>query len=573
MEFTTGDVVQLASGGPKMTVQRIVDRDPNYPYFDCSHFYRRIKGKIMTRLQTYLILLSILSTLAIAGERDRMVNGKIGRMDRWIAAGSNHSVYIGSDYAEACIYEEFDLNSVLPHFTDAFDGYVFAVGKNDLLQLGRGPGGPASSRFWQNVMMKEECSNSAQAPRKLDSTIAVAAGDDFSLALRSDGTVWAWGTNNYGQLGHADFAASDGYAHKVRFNNCSAIAGTPMLVLDKIIAIAAGKHHALALASDGTLWAWGDNSMKQLGANCNGTPPTMSNIPLKVTVPNSVITNINMQMVVAIGCGDDFSLAILSDGTVYAWGDNSNGQLGAGDLGPHDCPALVQRDSAWATGSLPVPLRNVVTVEGGSKHAVAVTASGEAYAWGDNSSGQLAVTTIQYSAYATQMKEGNENYHGKVIAASAAEGSTLLLLADGAMLSVGSNAYGQLGRQVQGSSTPYAGRVGQSLGAGVTITSGKRYYSVVVDDAVFMWGDNSSSQMACDVPTTATLPVFANATFCHANTINMGSTHGFVLNRCMTMGTWGHDWHGMAGSNKHSVLIEEYVRLPLIQEKMEFAMI
>ncbi len=87
----------------------------------------------------------------------------------------------------------------------------------------------------------------------LSGVIAIAAGEYHSLALKSNGTVWAWGRNNYGQLG----------------NGTTTNKNTPVQVsgLSSVIAIAAGTFHSIALKSDGTVWAWGVNEYGQLGDN------------------------------------------------------------------------------------------------------------------------------------------------------------------------------------------------------------------------------------------------------------------------------------------------------------------
>ena len=136
------------------------------------------------------------------------------------------------------------------------------------------------------------------------SMITIAAGNDFSLALRStDLTVWAWGSNVFGQLGNGTTTDS---ATAV---NVSGLAS--------MTAIAAGYDHAVALKIDGTVWAWGDNSNGQLG---NGTT-TGSTTPAQA---------IGLSGSVAVAAGRDDSAVMKSDHTLWSWGNNSNGRLGDG---------------------------------------------------------------------------------------------------------------------------------------------------------------------------------------------------------------------------------------------------
>src|SRR5262249_55767554 len=139
----------------------------------------------------------------------------------------------------------------------------------------------------------------------------VSGGSTHSLALKSDGTVWAWGSNARGRLG----------------DNTTIDRSTPVQVVNlaSAIDIAAGDQHSLALKSDGTVWAWGSNSRGELG-NTSITDFTSS--PVQVTgggTGQQFLTGVRQ-----VSATGSFSLVLRSDGTVWAWGDNTLGQLGAG---------------------------------------------------------------------------------------------------------------------------------------------------------------------------------------------------------------------------------------------------
>src|SRR5436190_14533034 len=124
--------------------------------------------------------------------------------------------------------------------------------------------------------------------------VAIAAGDAHSLALRSDGTVWAWGANGFGQLGDGTSTFRPGAAQ---------IAG-----LNDVVAIAAGTEHSVALRSDGTLWMWGRNQVGQLG---DGTTQAHG-VPMRVTsIPGRVVT---------IAAGGTRTRAVDATGGVWEWG-------------------------------------------------------------------------------------------------------------------------------------------------------------------------------------------------------------------------------------------------------------
>ena len=187
----------------------------------------------------------------------------------------------------------------------------------------------------------------------IGSAVAIACGQRSSLALLANGTVLAWGRNNAGQLG-------DGTS--VNRNTPTPVAG-----LTNVIAIAAGTEHSLALRSDGSVWAWGSNVNGKLGdgSTVNRLTPTATLLTAGIT---------------AIAAGSTNSLALRNDGAVLAWGINETGQLGSGSLSPgfRPQPAPVINLSnvvAISFGS------------GALGHGLAVLADGTVWAWGDNQMG------------------------------------------------------------------------------------------------------------------------------------------------------------------------------------------
>jgi hypothetical protein len=191
----------------------------------------------------------------------------------------------------------------------------------------------------------------------LSGVVAIAAGANHSLALRSDGTVWAWGNGAYGQLG----------------DGATGNAATPVQVksLSGIVSIAAGGYHSLALRSDGTVWAWGYNNAGQLG---DGHFTTNSSVPVQMVGPGETGT---LSGVVAIAAGGSHGLALLSGGTVDSWGSNSNGQLGNNSTTNTDAPVAISG------------LSGVAQISGGADHSLALDNTGRVWAWGLDSSGQL----------------------------------------------------------------------------------------------------------------------------------------------------------------------------------------
>lgn len=218
------------------------------------------------------------------------------------------------------------------------DGTVRAWGNNDFGQLGDGT----------------VTTRPAPVPvGTLSDVVAVAAGSRHALALRRDGSVWAWGANNAGQLGNGTTTAS--------------LTPTPIPLPAPIVAIAAGGTFSLALTDQGQALAWGFNVTGQLG---DGTTETRTS-PVAVNLPAPAVA--------IAAAWDGHALALLADGRVYAWGFNEYGQCGFGT----DTPA--EPTPGQVTGLPP----NVVAIGAGANHSLALDGNGNVWAWGNNTAGQL----------------------------------------------------------------------------------------------------------------------------------------------------------------------------------------
>jgi alpha-tubulin suppressor-like RCC1 family protein len=242
---------------------------------------------------------------------------------------------------------------------------------------------------------------------------AVRAGCAFSLALTSTGTVLAWGFNPSGQLGTGDMN----------------FAGTPVPVKlppgTKIKGISAGFQHSLAVTTTGQVLAWGENVNGELG---DGTT-TNQDAPIPVSLPAG-------NTVTAVAAGDDFSLALTTQGKVWAWGNNADGELGNGTRTPSGNNGSTPVEVSLPTGT------KVTSLFAGCTHSVARTAAGKVLAWGDNSGGQLGDGTIRdrLRPVTTRIPKGT-----KVTAVTAGCNHSLALTAAGKVLAWGNGTMGVLG--------------------------------------------------------------------------------------------------------------------------------
>ncbi|MEQ1752443.1 MAG: choice-of-anchor D domain-containing protein, partial [Prosthecobacter sp.] len=147
--------------------------------------------------------------------------------------------------------------------------------------------------------------------------VQMVRGQYHTLALTSEGRVYAWGWNSSGQLGdNTAWTRSSPVAVNI-VNGSSALYGKT------VVSLAAGSSHSLALCSDGAVVTWGNNGYGQLG---NNTPP-QRNVPTAVNTTNG-LSALYAKTVVSVAAGSSHSLALCSDGTVVAWGYNGSGQLG-----------------------------------------------------------------------------------------------------------------------------------------------------------------------------------------------------------------------------------------------------
>jgi alpha-tubulin suppressor-like RCC1 family protein len=239
---------------------------------------------------------------------------------------------------------------------------------------------------------------------------AVAADEFHSLALTSGGAVFAWGHNAFGQLGNGTTSDSSSPV-------AVAVPGT-------VTQIAAGWAFNLALTSTGAVYAWGFNGDGELGTTSADTCAlyySCSKSPVAVSLAGATVK--------AIAAGWNHSLALQSDNTVLAWGLNNYGQLGLGDTGNRPTPTLA------------VDGLTVKAIACGGAHSLAIKSDNAGIAWGLNNDGQLGVgTTDPFVTIATPVATNNA-----LTAIAGGAFHSLAIQAGGAPLAWGYNATGQLG--------------------------------------------------------------------------------------------------------------------------------
>ncbi len=357
-------------------------------------------------------------------------------------------------------------------------------------------------RAWQTGL-------AASVVRREDYVItgALAAGENHSIALKADGTVWTWGDGYWSQIGDGGTAGRT----------------SPVQVFSGAVAVAAGFHHSLVLKADGTVWAWGENSGGEVG---DGT----------TTPRRSPVLVAGLTGVVALAGGFHNSYALKADGTVWAWGLNATGQIGDGTT------------TTRLTAVQVAGLAGVKAIAAGQGFALALVSdgaqAGAVWAWGANNTGQLGVgststgLTPQQVTGATHVKSliAGLNWAGARTAAD-----ELLLW--------GSNDNGQMANGVLGGANTLAPlRTAPWMGPLTDLSAGY-YHALTIgkDGQLWGWGRSCEYQLAmgpaCQYrPTADVVPSFPNAALVVA-----GGYHTLAVTPDGQVWAWGYNGQGALG--------------------------
>ena len=330
--------------------------------------------------------------------------------------------------------------------------------------------------------------------------ISISAGYNHSLAIKEDGSLWAWGLNNSGQLG-------DG-------TNTNRNIPTRVGTDTDWINISAGDGHSLALKEDGSLWAWGLNDSGQLGDGTN----TNRNIPTRVSTDTDWTY---------ISAGSSRSLAIKEDGSLWAWGSNYVGSLGDGTFTDRNIPTRIGADTNWAY------------ISAGGQYCLALKKDGSLWAWGRNNYGQLGDgTNTNYRNIPTRVgTEANWTY------ISAGLQYSLALKNDGSLWAWGRNDNGQLG---DGTNTDryVPTRIGID-NDWVYISAGYYFHSSAIksDGSLWAWGSNSAGQLG-DGTTTDRNVSTRIGTATNWISVSLGNFFSFAITEDNCLWAWGANRDG-----------------------------
>jgi len=296
----------------------------------------------------------------------------------------------------------------------------------------------------------------------------IAVGGFHALAIKADGSLWAWGGNKSGQLGVGDTAERE----------------TPVRVGDASNwkSVSAGGGHSLAIRADGSLWAWGKNTYGQLGVRVGDT--------IDKNTPTRVGADSDWK---AVSAGGDHSLAIKSDGSLWGWGHSEYGQIGNGSyMFAWTIPKRVGTGNNWKA------------VSAGRVHSFAIQADGSLWAWGQNLLG-----SAPKDGSGVPVRVGGANGWAAV-SASIGGGHALAIKNDGSLWAWGANKYGQLGA---GDTTDREApvRVGAASDWKMVSAGGRHSLAIKKDGSIWAWGSNKSGQLGTGDTTDKNTPTRAGA--------------------------------------------------------------
>ena len=280
---------------------------------------------------------------------------------------------------------------------------------------------------------------------------AVSAGWDYTLAIKSDGTMWAWGENNDGQLG---LGSADGNAHP---SPTQVDPGTTWK------AVSCGQYDTLAIKSDGTLWAWGYDTDGELGLGNTA----------EATSPRQVG---GADTWASVSSGYGYTLALQSNGSLWGCGSDSRGELGlAATSGTYNTPTAIDAGISWAA----------VSVSAFDWYTMAIKSDGSLWACGHNDADQLGLGDTTDRATLTQVDPGSIWK-----AVSCGGGCTLAVKSDGSLWAWGSTTSGNLGLGSMDSTVATPTRVGMA-GNWTSVSAGyEQTLALKSDGSLWAWGDN-----------------------------------------------------------------------------------
>ncbi|RXR20916.1 T9SS type A sorting domain-containing protein [Flavobacterium amnicola] len=337
----------------------------------------------------------------------------------------------------------------------------------------------------------------------------VSPGGAHTIAIRDGGAIFTWGRNNQGQLGLGTTGGTQNTPQQVGsdFNWQT---------------ISAGNSHNLVIKTTGTLWAWGNNADGQIGVGSNAA---------RFNIPQQIGTDTNWSK---ISAGDEYCVAIKTDGTLWTWGDNTYGQLGDNSTADKNAPVQIGTATDW------------IQISAGTDHTLALKSNGTLWAWGRNNVGQFGTASPTSSLVPIQI--GTDTNWSKIFAARE---HSIAIKTDTTYWVWGGNTNGQFGNTTTTSSaTPTAIT---SFNNPLQISKGHQHSIIIKQDGT-LWstGGNASGQLGNGNNTQQTTPVQENTLATNWSFVSSKVSHTAALKSDGTLYTWGANLYGQLGDGTGS---------------------
>jgi alpha-tubulin suppressor-like RCC1 family protein len=354
-------------------------------------------------------------------------------------------------------------------------------------------------------------------------------------AIKTDGTLWTWGNGQFGKNGNA-----------VSAGGLQSIRSTPVTVFGggtNWKQVSCGQQHTSAIKTDGTLWTWGNGINGQLGNRVTGiivsTPSTTFSGGTNWTQASS---------------GTNFSAAIKTDGTLWTWGGGVNGRLGNASTVNVSTPVTTFSGGTNWRDALSTAPEDLYTVSTGTNHAAAIKTDGTLWTWGYNSFGQLGINVITTAATSLGVSTPSVLYFGQNLWRQVSSGNvhTAATKTDGTLWVWGSGASGRLGTNVTTNAsipvTTFAGGTDwKQVSAGYGHTA-----AIKTDGTLWTWGSNSTggvgrAQLGTNDTIDRLTPVTTFAGGTNWKQVSAGYGHTAAIKTDGTLWTWGNG--GRLGTN------------------------
>jgi alpha-tubulin suppressor-like RCC1 family protein len=300
--------------------------------------------------------------------------------------------------------------------------------------------------------------------------------------------------------------------------------------LEQFLTVTTGGYlgnHSLAIKTDGTLWAWGDNHNGQLG---DGTQ-------IDALLPKQIDVDTDWKMVAT---ANDHSLAIKTDGTLWVWGDNHNGQLGDGAQIDALFPKQIDTDNDWEM------------VATANDHSLAIKTDGTLWAWGDNDHGQLGIDCKPHYYLSGGYKENCDRKFPVRIGAdtdwkivSVGRSSSFAIKTDGTLWAWGYNYFYQLGDRTRIDAL-FPKQIDTDINWKMVSAGGSHSLAIKTDGTLWAWGQKDSGQLGDGKKNNAVFPRQID-TDTDWKMVSAGGSHSLAIKTDGTLWAWGYNHNGQLG--------------------------